>query len=361
MKIGKVAVALSGGVDSSITALLLQEQGYEIVGITLRLWDYLKEGCEEKETGCCSLEAIFEAKRFCEKIGIPHYLVDVQKEFKETIVKNFINEYLDARTPNPCVLCNPTIKWKAVLDKADELGCTHIATGHYSKIAEKNGRFYFTKADDSSKDQSYVLWKMSQEQIKRTLVPLGKYKKEEIKKMAEERGFVKLAKKRESQEICFIPDDNYRGFLKKYVTGLEESVLGGAYINKDGQKLGEHLGYPFYTIGQRKGLKIALGKPAYVLAINKESNQITLGDKKDLETNFMQINQVNSIKYENLPEDVVLDVKIRYNTTPVKCKVKRNDNEGYDVFFKESVSAVTPGQSAVFYENNDMIAGGIIL
>jgi len=361
MQITKIAVAMSGGIDSSITALLLQEQGYEIVGITLRIWDYLSEGCEEKETGCCSMESIFEAQDFCKKIGIPHHIVDVRNQFKNIVVENFISEYLDARTPNPCVVCNPTVKWAGVLEKADELGCSHIATGHYSQVSEHNGRYFFKRAADSSKDQSYVLWQLTQDQIKRTILPLGSFKKSEIKELAAERGFTKLAKKRESQEICFIPDDNYRKFLKTRVHGLEEKVQGGSFISTNGIILGTHDGYPFYTIGQRKGLRIALGKPAYVIDIKKETNEITLGEKQDVFRNTMIIDSVNCLKYENLPENSPLHVKIRYNTHAMLCSVKKQSNSTFEVFFNEPVSAITPGQSAVFYEGNDMIAGAIII
>lgn len=360
MKQTKVAVAMSGGIDSSITALLLQEQGYDIVGITLRVWDYLSEGCQEKETGCCSMEAIFEAQAFAKKIGIPHYIVDVRNSFKEIVVTDFIDEYLNGHTPNPCVVCNPAIKWGEVIKKAEELGCEFIATGHYSQIAESNGRYYFTKAADTSKDQSYVLWKLPQEYIQKTLLPLGKFKKSEIKELALKRGFEKLAKKRESQEICFIPDDDYRNFLKKRVPELEAKVDGGVFISTSGSKLGTHKGYPFYTIGQRKGLNIALGKPAYVVAINKDTNQITLGGKEDLLQSKMTVSHLNFLKYESFEENKEYLVKIRYNSTPSACKIRTKETDIIEVEFTEPVGGVTPGQSAVFYESNDVVAGGII-
>lgn len=357
---GKIAIAMSGGIDSSITALLLKEEGYDLVGITLRVWDYLSEGCEEKETGCCSMEAIFEAQAFAKKLGIPHYIVDVRDHFKETVVANFIDEYKEGRTPNPCVVCNPLIKWAEVIKKAEELGCEYIATGHYSQVAELHGRYYFTKAADTSKDQSYVLWNLTQDQIKKTIFPLGKYKKSEIKELAHERGFEKLAKKRESQEICFIPDDNYRNFLKKRVPTIEKDVADGKFISVDGKILGNHEGYPFYTIGQRKGLRIALGKPAYVVNINKDTNTITLGDKENLLQSSMIVSNVNFLKYADFSESKELEVKIRYNSPAVSCTVTPNNDGLYTVNFIEPVSAITPGQSAVFYENNDVIAGGII-
>lgn len=356
----KVAVAMSGGIDSSITALLLQEQGYDLVGITLRVWDYLSEGCQEKETGCCSMEAIFEAQAFAKKIGIPHYIVDVRNSFKEIVVTDFIDEYLNGHTPNPCVVCNPAIKWGEVIKKAEELGCDYIATGHYSQIAQANGRYYFTKAADTSKDQSYVLWKLPQEFIKKTLLPLGTYKKTEIKQLALERGFETLSKKRESQEICFIPDDDYRNFLKKRVPELETKVDGGDFISTEGKRLGTHKGYPFYTIGQRKGLNIALGKPAYVVSIEKDSNQITLGDKEDLLQSSMTVSRLNFLKYDRFEENKEYLVKIRYNSTPSLCKIRTKDTDTIEVKFTEPVGGVTPGQSAVFYEANDVVAGGII-
>jgi len=356
----RVAVAMSGGIDSSVTALFLQEQGYPLTGVTLRLWDYLSEGCEEKETGCCSMDAIMEARAFCNKIGISHHIVDIRDDFKSSVVQNFIDEYLDGRTPNPCVFCNPAIKWDKVLEKADAENCYYIATGHYAKIKEENGRWFVSKADDDTKDQTYVLWKLTQNQLKRTLFPLGEMRKADIKQYAEDKGFVRLAKKKESQEVCFIPDNDYRNFLKKRVPELEQKVAGGSFINKDGKILGKHNGYPFYTIGQRKGLQIALGKPAYVINIDKLTNTVTLGEKDDLLITHMQVDSWIGQKYETVPIGKELLVKIRYNTPPSLCVVKAFENGVLTIAFNEPVAAVTPGQSAVFYEGNDVVGGGLI-
>lgn len=307
------------------------------------------------------MEAIFEAKAFAESIGVPHHIVDVRNEFKSTVVQDFIDEYLIARTPNPCVVCNPIIKWGAMLKKADELGAYYIATGHYSQIVSGDNFSYISKAADSTKDQSYVLWKLSQEQIKRTLLPLGKYKKSEIKTIAEQHGYIKLAKKKESQEVCFIPDNDYRKFLKTRVENLEEKVDGGNFISPDGSILGKHKGYPFYTIGQRKGLNIALGHPAYVLNIDKDTNNITLGTRDELCTSEMWVNNYNGIKYHSIPLDLNLSVKIRYNSQAVPCKISEVEKDKFKVVFENPVSAVTPGQSAVFYEDNDLVGGGLII
>ncbi|MCQ2959075.1 MAG: tRNA 2-thiouridine(34) synthase MnmA [Bacteroidales bacterium] len=351
----KIAVAMSGGIDSSITALLLQEQGFDIVGITLQLWD-----SGEIQTGCCSSKSVDEARKFAEKIGVPHYVVDVKDEFKACVVRNFVDEYMNARTPNPCVVCNPNVKWKCILQKAEELGCEKIATGHYAQISCENGRYFVTRGVDLTKDQSYVMWKLSQEQLSKTLFPLGKYKKSEIKEMAQKYGFVELVQKSESQEICFIPDDDYRGFLRSYVKDIDSVVKKGIFISTEGKKLGEHAGFPFYTIGQRKGLGIALGVPAYVQSIDKEKNTITIGYRDDLLTNEVIVSNLHFSKHESFESVSNLSVKIRYNTQSAPCSVEKMNDGLYKLTFSTPVWAVTPGQSAVFYEGEDVVAGGII-
>lgn len=351
----RIAVAMSGGIDSCITALLLQEQGFDIVGITLQLWD-----SGEIQQGCCSSKSVDEARAFAEKIGVPHYVVDVKDAFKACVVRNFVDEYMNARTPNPCVVCNPNVKWKYILQKAEELGCEKIATGHYAQISSGNGRYFVTRGVDLSKDQSYVMWQLSQEQLSKTIFPLGKYKKLEIKELAEKHGFTDLVKKSESQEICFIPDDDYRGFLRNYVQDIDSIVKKGIYVSMDGKKLGEHEGFPFYTIGQRKGLGIALGVPAYVQSVDKETNTIRIGFRDDLLTNELFVSNLHFSKFENFESVKNLSVKIRYNTQPAPCVVEKQENGWYKVVFENPVWAVTPGQSAVFYDGEDLLAGGVI-
>jgi tRNA-specific 2-thiouridylase len=357
---GKVLVAMSGGIDSTVTALMLHEQGYEVVGITMKTWDYTASGGGKKETGCCNLDSFNDARMAAVEHGFPHYILDIRDEFGSFVVENFVEEYLAGRTPNPCVLCNTHIKWRALLKRADALGCDYIATGHYATVHQhENGRYYIRKGIDELKDQSYVLWGLEQDLLSRTLLPLGTYRKTEIRQMAHDFGYPELAKKSESYEICFVPDNDYRGFLKRKVDGLEEKVAGGFFVDKTGKILGKHKGYPFYTIGQRKGLDIALGKPAFVTHIDPETNTVVLGDEVDLEKEDMRVSKINWIKYDGLGEERVAITKIRYKD---KGSSSLLIPEGNDVIirFYEMAKGIAPGQSAVFYEGDDVIGGGII-
>lgn len=357
-KHGKVLVAMSGGIDSSVTAMMLHEQGYEVIGITMKTWDYESSGSNKRETGCCSLDSINDARSMAVSYGFPHYILDIRGEFGEFIINNFVEEYLAGRTPNPCVLCNTHIKWDALLKRADMLDCEFIATGHYAQIREENNRKVIFKGLDLTKDQTYVLWGLSQESLKRTMFPLGKFKKTEIKQMAKDAGFYDLANKSESYDICFVPGNDYREFLKHRMPDLEGKVDGGDYIFK-GKRVGKHRGYPFYTVGQRKGLEIALGAPVFVKEIIPETNTVILGDKEDLEENHLQVRDFNLIKYESLPEDFVGLTKIRYKDPGTLATINTIDNK-LDVIFHSAVNGVAPGQSAVIYEGNDLVGGGFI-
>ena len=357
---GKVLVAMSGGIDSTVTALMLHEEGYEVVGITMKTWDYSASGGSKKETGCCNLDSFNDARMAAVQHGFPHYILDIREEFGSFVVENFVDEYLAGRTPNPCVLCNTHIKWRALLKRADALGCEFIATGHYAKVRQhSNGRFVISKGLDETKDQSYVLWGLQQDLLSRTLLPLGPYRKTEIRQMAHDFGYPELAKKSESYEICFVPDNDYRGFLKRKVEGLEEQVAGGYFVDTAGKILGQHKGYPFYTIGQRKGLDITFGKPVYVTAIDPDTNTVVLGDEADLEKESMRVAKVNWLKYEGLSEPMEALTKIRYKDRGSLSVISAEGND-VSVRFFEQAKGIAPGQSAVFYEGDDVMGGGII-
>jgi len=360
-KRGRVLMAMSGGIDSSVSAILLHEQGYEVVGMTMKTWDYASAGGSKKETGCCSLDSINDARAIAVKMGFPHYIIDIRKEFGNHVIDNFVDEYLAGRTPNPCVMCNTHIKWEALLRRANMLDCEFIATGHYANVRkEDSGRYVVSKGADDWKDQSYVLWGVSQECLSRTMFPVGKFNKTEIRKMALDMGFNELANKSESYEICFIPDNDYRSFIKRQVPGIEEKLADGNFVTNDGKVLGKHKGYPFYTIGQRKGLEVAVGEPLYVTDIQPTTNTVVLGKFEELQRQEMMVRDINLIKYDSL-EGVTKEAvtRIRYKDKGTVSSLEQVGSE-MKVTFHAPVNAVAAGQSAVFYEGDDVIGGGFI-
>lgn len=359
-KKGRALVAMSGGIDSTVAAMMLHEEGYEVVGITMKTWDYASSGGSKKETGCCSLDSINDARQVAVDMGFHHFIIDIREEFGDYVIDNFVDEYIAGRTPNPCILCNTHIKWNALLKRADAMDCEYIVTGHYAIVKELNNRKYISKGKDERKDQSYVLWGLSQESLERTRFPLGEYSKPEVRQMAKEFGYSELSKKAESYEICFVPDNDYRGFLKRRVEGLEERVKGGKFVNTKGEVIGIHDGYPFYTIGQRKGLGGGFTVPMFVTEIIPETNTVVLGEMDELIRNSMEVGKLNWMKYDTLPVGMDAITQVRYNDPGTMAGLQLNDNH-VSVDFYANVRGVAPGQSAVFYEGDDVVGGGIIM
>lgn len=351
---------MSGGIDSSVAAVLLLEQGYELIGITFRSWDYISDSCIAKKTGCCDVESVLEAKNLAEKLGFEHHILDFRDSFKEIVINNFIGEYLAGRTPNPCVVCNSHIKWGKIIEFADLHHCDYIASGHYAIIKNSNNKYYISTAKDQNKDQSYFLWNLTQNQLKRTIFPLGGLTKDEVRNIAIDKNLEYLNKKKESQEICFIPDNDYRKFLKDHVPGIEAKFAGGNIVSTDGKILGRHKGYPFYTIGQRKGLEYAAGHPMYVVKTDAVKNLVVLGEKTELEKSELTVSPFNLQKYSSLPDGLTVETKIRYRSKPAEGFLIMEEGKIH-ITFNHAVSAITPGQSAVFYEKGDLVGGGIIL
>lgn len=343
----KVVVGMSGGVDSTVTAYLLKEEGYDVIGVTMEMWRDEPEICEDAE----------EARELCKKLGIPHVIMYFKPQFEKCVVEPFISEYLNARTPNPCVLCNRNIKWQALMEKGRELGADYVATGHYANIEKlPNGRYAVKNSVSATKDQTYVLCQLTQDQLAHTLMPCGNYEKPKIREIAASLG-LDVATKKDSQDICFI-DDNYNLFLEERTSG--KLPPEGNFVWKDGTIVGRHKGITHYTIGQRKGLNISLGKPAFVIRIDRERNEVVLGDNEDLFTNEVRANNWNMVSEPELSEEKEYVGKIRYAHKGTKCHVRKLGDNEYTVVFEEKVRAATPGQTLVLYDGDYVAAGAVI-
>lgn len=354
----KVVVGMSGGVDSSVAALLLKEQGYEVIGVTMEIWDGGKDYNPSLDGGCCGLLAAEDARRVCDVLGIPFYVMNFKKEFKEKVVDYFINEYRRGRTPNPCIACNRHIKWQALFSRAMEIGADFIATGHYARVVKlPSGRYTVRKSVTDKKDQTYVLYNLSQEQLAHTLMPVGEYPKEKVRNMAENAG-LPVAHKSESQDICFVPDHDYAGFIERE-TGIVCQT--GEFVDLDGNVLGIHKGIEHYTVGQRKGLGISAKKPLYIRSIEPETRKVVLAGGDEIFSNNVLISDVNYMGVMPFSGEEEFVGKIRYSHKGERCKVCARDDGMLECVFEKAQRAVTPGQAIVLYRGDDIACGGIIV
>lgn len=348
---------MSGGVDSSVAAWLLKEQGYDVMGVTMQIWQdtpYM----EQEDGSCCGLSAVEDARRVAQTIGIPYYVMNFKQDFKENVMDYFVAEYLAGRTPNPCIACNRYVKWEALLQRSLSIGADYIATGHYARIQQlENGRYAIKNSVTAAKDQTYALYNLTQEQLAHTLMPVGDYTKDEIREMAEKAG-LPVAHKKDSQEICFVPDNDYAGFIQKS-TG--EKIPEGNFVSTDGTILGRHKGIIHYTVGQRKGLNISLGRPVFVQEIRPETNEVVLGSNEELFTTKVFARKLNFMGVEDFPEEMEAIGKIRYNHKGDVCRVKRVEEDLLECNFEQPVRAVTPGQALVLYKDGYVLGGGTIL
>lgn len=355
----KVVVGMSGGVDSSAAAFLLKEQGYDVVGVTMQIWQDEERKMIEDNGGCCGLSAVEDAGRVAAKLDIPHYVMNFKREFKEKVMDYFVEEYLAGRTPNPCIACNRYVKWEAMLERSLKIGADYIATGHYARIIRlANGRYAVRNSVTARKDQTYALYNLTQEQLARTLMPVGDYTKEQIRRIAQEAGLT-VAHKPDSQEICFIPDHDYAAFIDRQAG---ERVPGkGKFVTEDGKVLGEHLGITHYTVGQRKGLNLPMGRPVFVKRICPEKDEVVIGEAEDVFGDTLCCHNINYMGMEELPHARRVTAKIRYAHAGEKCLIEKAGEDKIKCSFDNPVRAITPGQAVVFYEDDCVLGGGTIL
>lgn len=353
-----VVVGMSGGVDSSVAAYLLKEQGYRVIGVTMQIWQDEEQQKQESEAGCCGLSAVEDARRVAQALDIPYYVMNFKHDFKIHVIDYFIKEYQAGRTPNPCIACNRYVKWESLLKRSMEIGADYIATGHYARIRHMdNGRYAVEKSVTARKDQSYALYNLTQEQLARTMMPIGEYEKDRVREIADEAG-LPVAHKPDSMEICFVPDGDYASYIEETV-GMKSEP--GDFVDMQGHVIGRHRGIIHYMVGQRKGLNLALGYPAFVVRIKPETNEIVIGRLEDNLSDKVYISHVNHMSEQNFSEDKMYLGKIRYNHAGFGCTVRQLEDNLYECIFTEPQRAVTPGQALVLYDGSLIAGGGTIL
>lgn len=354
----KVVVGMSGGVDSSVAAYLLKQQGYEVIGVTMQIWQKEDNQTVEENGGCCGLSAVEDARRVAQMLDIPYYVMNFREEFDRKVIRYFMREYLNGRTPNPCIACNRYVKWESLLQRSMQIGADYIATGHYARIEQlPNGRYAIRNSVTAAKDQTYALYNLTQEQLMRTKMPVGAYEKSQVRAIAEELGLY-VAHKPDSMEICFVPDQDYARFIEE---NSGKKIPEGNFVTTDGKIVGRHRGITHYTVGQRKGLNLSMGKPVFVLEIRPETNEVVIGDGTEVYADRLICSDLNFMSVPDFPDDFPVVAKIRYNHRGTKAHVRRIDGDRAEVIFEEPVRAVTPGQAVVFYDGEYVAGGGTII